>query len=75
MPAPTPPKQELGKTKGRIKTGTWWATVRGAKALPSLWESRESARANCDPDEYVVQVRVEAVNLRNRLWKWSRAAR
>lgn len=45
-----------------IQTGIWWAVVGAADDLPCLFESLRQGIENCDPDEYVVEVRVEAVD-------------
>lgn len=64
-----------GRSQGRIKSRTWWALVRSPKSLPVLFASYEDAVENRDPDEYIVQVIVEAKNPRFTAWKWSRVKR
>ena len=65
--------RRLRKSTGKIKARKWWALLNHPKDLPVLFDSYESAVANRDPDEYVVQVDVAASNLRNRLRKWARS--
>ena len=51
QPAPPP----------RFRSREMWATVRSDDQFPVLWATRQDARDNCEPDEFVVQVSVAEV--------------
>lgn len=42
-------------------TKIFWGLMRHGSALPVLFATKQDARENCDPDEYLVRVRVEVL--------------
>lgn len=50
----------------KLRSKVWWAAVRGPSLLPVLFQDRRQAMSEMDVDEYLVRVRVEAVNVKER---------
>lgn len=58
-----------------LRTRRWWAIVNDAYDLPVIYATKAQALADCDSDEYLVEVRVEAVHPHERELKLPNRAR
>lgn len=59
----------------KLRSGLWWALVNSPGDLPVLFETRQQALNNAEPDEFPICVRVYATSPRQRFHVVNRGAR
>jgi hypothetical protein len=52
-----------------LRTRRWWALVNDAYDLPVIYATKQQALDDRDPDEHLVEVRIEAVHPKDREMK------
>jgi hypothetical protein len=57
----------MAEKTGKIQTRRWWALLRGPSELPVIFQTRQQALDNRDPDEYLVPVIVQGTHAEHRI--------